>query len=59
MPGSFLFSLTSSEMGVSSSTLALILVSSIVFIVGFVKSSIENEYKKLMDSFIERKEESL
>ena len=59
MPGSFLFSLTSSEMGVSSSTLALILVSSIVFIVGFTKSSIENEYKKLMDSFVERKEESL
>ena len=38
--------------------LALIIVSSIVFIVGFAKSSRENEYKKLMDSFIERKEES-
>ena len=55
----FLFALTSSEMGLSSSTLALIVVSSIVFIVGFAKSSKENEYKKLMDSFIERKEESL
>jgi len=26
--------------------------------VGFVKSSRENEYKKLMDSFIERKDKS-
>ena len=39
MPGSFLFALTASEMGVSSSTLALIVVSSIVFIVAFAKSS--------------------
>ena len=59
MPVRFLFALTASEMGLSSSTLALILVSSIAFIVGFAKSSKENEYKKLMDSFIERKEESL
>ena len=55
----FLFALTASEMGLSSSKLALIVVSSIVFIVGFAKSSRENEYKKLMDSFIERQEESL
>ena len=55
----FLFALTASEMGLSPSILALIIVSSIVFIVGFAKSSRENEYKKLMDSFIERKEESL
>ena len=54
----FFFALTASEMGLSPSILALILVSSIVFIVGFAKSSRENEYKKLMDSFIERKEES-
>ena len=46
-------------MGLGSSSLALIVVSSIVFIVGFSKSSRENEYKKLMDSFIERQEESL
>jgi len=59
MPVRFLFALTASEMGLSSLTLALIVVSSIVFIVGFAKSSKENEYKKLMDSFIERKEESL
>ena len=52
------FALTASEMGISPAILALILVSSIVFIVGFAKSSRENEYKKLMDSFIERKEES-
>ena len=58
MPVRFLFALTASEMGLSPSIIALILVSSIVFIVGFAKSSRENEYKKLMDSFIERKEES-
>ena len=52
------FALTASEMGLSPTILALILVSSIVFIVGFAKSSRENEYKKLMDSFIERKDES-
>ena len=52
------FALTASEMGLSPTILSLIVVSSIVFIVGFAKSSRENEYKKLMDSFIERKEES-
>ena len=59
MPIFFLFALTTLEMGLDTSTLTLIVVSSIVFIVGFAKSSIDNEYKKLMDSFIERKEESL
>ena len=54
----FFFALTASEMGISPAILALIVVSSIVFIVGFAKSSRENEYKKLMDSFIERKEDS-
>ncbi|WP_413391103.1 hypothetical protein [Prochlorococcus marinus] len=54
----FLFALTASEMGLSPAVIALIVISSIVFIVGFAKSSRENEYKKLMDSFIERKEES-
>ena len=52
------FALTSSEMGLSPTILDLIVVTSIIFIVGFAKSSRENEYKKLMDSFIERKEES-
>ena len=52
------FALTASEMGLSPTILALIVVSSIVFIVGFAKSSRENEYKKLMDSFIERKDDS-
>ena len=52
------FALTASEMGLSPAIIALIIISSIVFIVGFAKSSRENEYKKLMDSFIERKEES-
>ena len=54
----FFFALTASEMGLSPAILALIVVSSIVFIVGFAKSSRENEYKKLMDSFIEKKEDS-
>ena len=54
----FFFALTASEMGISPAILALIVVSSIVFIIGFAKSSRENEYKKLMDSFIERKEDS-
>ena len=58
MPVRFLFALTASEMGLSPSILALIIVSSIVFILGFAKSSRENEYKKLMDSFIKKKEES-
>ena len=54
----FFFALTASEMGLSPTILTLIVVSSVVFIVGFAKSSRENEYKKLMDSFIERKEEA-
>ena len=54
----FFFALTADEMGLSPMILTLILVSSVVFIWGFTKSSRENEYKKLMDSFIERKEES-
>ena len=54
----FFFALTASEMGISPTILALIVVSSIVFIVCFAKSSKENEYKKLMDSFIEKKDES-
>ena len=58
IPVSSILALTASEMGISPKILALIVVSSIAFIVGFAKSSRENEYKKLMDSFIERKEES-
>ena len=54
----FFFALTASEMGLSPTILTLIVVSSIVFIVGFAKSSRENEYKKLMDSFIQRKDDS-
>ena len=54
----FFFALTASEMGLSPIMLALVVLSSIVFIVGFAKSSRENEYKKLMDSFIERQEEA-
>ena len=58
MTAHFFFALTASEMGLSPALLALIVISSIVFIVGFAKSSRENEYKKLMDSFIERKDDS-
>ena len=58
MVAHFFFALAASEMGLSSMILALIVVSSIVFIVGFANSSRENEYKKLMNSFVERKEES-
>ena len=58
MPVRIFFGMTASEMGLSPTILALIIVSSIVFIVGFAKSSRENEYKKLMDSFIEKREES-
>ena len=54
----FLFALTTSEMGLSNSILTLIVVSSIVFVVGLAKSSRENEYKNLMDSFIKSKEDS-
>ncbi len=54
----FFFALSASEMGLSYTIQALIVISSIIFIIGFAKSSRENEYKKLMDSFIERKEES-
>ncbi len=54
----YLSALSASEIGLNPTILTLIVVSSIVFIVGFSKSSNENEYKKLMDSFIERKEES-
>ena len=49
----FLFALTASEMDLSTSILTLIVFSSIVFVMGFAKSSRENEYKNLMDSFIE------
>ncbi len=58
MPVCIYFALSASEMGLSPTVLTVIIFSSIVFIVGFAKSSRENEYKKLMDSFIERKEES-
>tara|TARA_Y100001968_G_C19045232_1_gene566468 strand:- start:358 stop:537 length:180 start_codon:yes stop_codon:yes gene_type:complete len=54
----FLFGLTANEMGLNPPIIVLIIVSSVAFVVGFAKSSRENEYKKLMDSFIERKEES-
>ena len=54
----FPLALTASEMGLRPSILALTIVSSVAFIVGFAKSSRENEYKKLMDSFIERNEKS-
>tara|TARA_B100000902_G_C26457708_1_gene503938 strand:+ start:214 stop:426 length:213 start_codon:yes stop_codon:yes gene_type:complete len=55
MQARFCFALTAGEMGLSPTLLALIVVASIVSIVGFAKNSRENEYKKLMDSFIKGK----
>ena len=40
-----IFGLTTIEMDISPTVLAWILISSIAFIVGFAKSSRENEYK--------------
>ena len=45
------FSLTMVEMGLDPVTLIIIIIASIIFIAGFVKSSRENEYKKLMDYY--------
>ena len=53
----FYFALTMSEMGLSPLIIGITLVSSSLFIIGFIKSSKENEYKKLMDSFVNRNEE--
>ena len=58
MPVLLLFALTFNEMVLITSILALIVLSSFLFILGFAKSSRENEYKKLMVSFIEIKERS-
>ena len=52
-----LFGLTFSEMGLNPPLLGLVIFFSALFIVGFVKSSRENEYKQLMDDFIKKKED--
>tara|TARA_Y100001970_G_C13838546_1_gene653293 strand:+ start:376 stop:531 length:156 start_codon:yes stop_codon:yes gene_type:complete len=46
-----MFGLTLSEMGVNPLIATLILASGLLFVIGFIKSSQENEYKKLMDDF--------
>ncbi len=51
------FALTMSEMGLDPLTLIIIIAASIIFIAGFVKSSRENEYKKLMDYYTKRSED--
>ena len=53
----FYFALSMSEMGLSPLIISIIIISSVLFIAGFVKSSQENEYKQLMDSFINREED--
>ena len=53
----FYFALSMSEMGLSPLIISIIIISSVLFIVGFVKSSQENEYKQLMDSFINTEED--
>ena len=58
MPAFFFFALTAGEMGLSPTILVLVFLASSAFIVGFAKSSRENEYKKLIDSFIERKDKA-
>lgn len=51
-----LFALTASEMGLDPLTIIVIVIAASVFIAGFVKSSRENEYKKIMDSYVNKKE---
>tara|TARA_Y100001968_G_scaffold325698_1_gene367420 strand:- start:3350 stop:3538 length:189 start_codon:yes stop_codon:yes gene_type:complete len=51
------FALSASEMGLNTGIISIIIVSSSLFIFGFIKSSRENEYKKLMDSFVNQNEE--
>ena len=51
----FPFALTMDEMGLSPIALIVIIIASSVFIVGFIKSSRENEYKKLMDYYTDQK----
>ncbi|WP_320664679.1 hypothetical protein [Prochlorococcus sp. MIT 1223] len=51
------FALNMNEMGLNPFIISLIVGSSLLFIIGFTKSSQENEYKKLMDSFINSEEE--
>ena len=48
------FALTQAEMGLDPLTLTIVIIASIVFIAGFVKSSRENEYKKLMDYYTKK-----
>tara|TARA_Y100001968_G_C19282845_1_gene680131 strand:- start:281 stop:463 length:183 start_codon:yes stop_codon:yes gene_type:complete len=45
------FALTISEMGLDPLTICVIIFASVVFIAGFIKSSRDNEYKKLMDYY--------
>ena len=52
-----IFALTANEMGLNTGMILLIIVSSFLFIYGFIKSSRENEYKKLMDSFVNQQDE--
>ncbi len=51
------FALTMTEMGLNPSLIIIISISGLMFIVGFIKSSQENEYKKLMDSFLMKNDE--
>tara|TARA_B100000700_G_C14689091_1_gene689051 strand:- start:247 stop:417 length:171 start_codon:yes stop_codon:yes gene_type:complete len=53
-----LFALTASEMGLNPIILIIIAISGIAFIAGFIRSSQENEYKKLMDYYIKKPKEN-
>ena len=52
-----LFALTQAEMGLDPLTLTVVVLASLVFIAGFIKSSRENEYKKLMDYYTKKPED--
>ena len=51
------FALTMAEMGLDPLTIVVIIVASAIFLAGFVKSSRENEYKKLMDYYTNQSNE--
>ena len=48
------FALTMAEMGLNPLIIVIILIASVIFIAGFVKSSRDNEYKQLMDYYINK-----
>ena len=58
METQIIFALTASEMGLNPLLIVIIISASFVFLAGFIKSSRENEYKKLMDYYTQNQEKS-